>query len=68
VNSAGNWWHIGDLPASIGELARTADQFCWAILANTRDDGQLCAMRRAIDNLGWTIKNGISDWPAGNPI
>jgi hypothetical protein len=25
-------------------------------------------MRTAIDNLGWTIKNGITDWPAGDAM
>ena len=68
VNSAGNWWHLGDFAGSISELVRTADGFCWAILANTRDDARLDAMRTAIDNLGWTIKNGITDWPAGDAI
>jgi CubicO group peptidase (beta-lactamase class C family) len=68
VNSAGNWWHLGDFAGTISELVRTADGFCWAILANTRDDARLDAMRTAIDSLGWTIKNGIADWPAGDAI
>lgn len=68
VNSAGNWWHLGDFAGTISELVRTSDGFCWAILANTRNDAQLNAMRAAIDNLGWTIKNGITDWPAGDAI
>jgi CubicO group peptidase (beta-lactamase class C family) len=68
VNAAGNWWHIGDIPGTISELVRTADGFCWAILANTRDDAHLDAMKKAIDALGWTIKNGITNWPAGDVI
>ena len=68
VNSAQNWWHVGDFAGSISELVRTPDGFCWAVLANTRDDAQLDAMRTAIDSLGWTIKNGITDWPAGESI
>ena len=32
VNSAGNRWHLGDFAGSMGELVRTADGFCWAIL------------------------------------
>ncbi len=68
VNGAGSWWHIGDFTGTISEIVRTADGFCWAILANTRDDAQLDPMRTAIDNLGWTIKNGITDWPAGEAI
>jgi hypothetical protein len=27
VNSAGDWWHIGDFPGTISELVRTADGF-----------------------------------------
>jgi CubicO group peptidase (beta-lactamase class C family) len=68
VNAAGNWWHIGDFTGTISEIVRSSDGFCWAILANTRDDANLDAMRTDIDSLGWTIKNGITDWPAGEPI
>jgi hypothetical protein len=71
VNSAGNWWHHGDSAGSMGELVRTPDGFCWAILANTRDDARIErieAMKKAIDAIGWAIKNGITVWPAGDAI
>jgi CubicO group peptidase (beta-lactamase class C family) len=68
VNSARNWWHHGDFPGSMGELLRTPDGFCWAILANTRDEARIEDMKKAIDAVGWTIKKGITVWPAGDAI
>jgi CubicO group peptidase (beta-lactamase class C family) len=65
---AGNWFHQGDFAGSMGELLRTPDGFCWAILANTRDDARIDPMKDAIDAVGWTIKKGITDWPAGDAI
>ena len=70
VKSPGNWWHHGDFAGSMCELVRTPDGFCWAILANTRPDNEarIEAMKKAIDAVGWTIKKGITVWPAGDAI
>ncbi len=38
INSAGNWWHSGSLPGTSSILVRTAHDFCWAALTNTRRD------------------------------
>jgi hypothetical protein len=64
INSAGNYWHNGDLPGTASILVRTSNEYCWAVLVNSRNDSQLQTMRTDIDNLMWTIIGQITDWPA----
>ncbi|HSE42271.1 MAG TPA: serine hydrolase [Acidobacteriota bacterium] len=64
INSAGNYWHNGDLPGTASILVRTSNEYCWAVLVNSRNDSQLQTMRTDIDNLMWAIIGQITDWPA----
>jgi CubicO group peptidase (beta-lactamase class C family) len=63
TNTAGNRWHVGDIPGSASILVRTASQFGWAVLCNSRDDAWLDQMRIDLDNLMWTVTRRISNWP-----
>jgi CubicO group peptidase (beta-lactamase class C family) len=64
TNAVRNRWHDGDLPGTAALLVRSHDQYCWAILLNSRRDAQLDAMRGDLDQLMWTILARITDWPA----
>jgi D-alanyl-D-alanine carboxypeptidase len=60
VNIANNYWHNGSLPGEQALAARISSGFCWAILVNTRKEGDFGA---DIDELMWKIKNAIKQWP-----
>lgn len=60
VNKYGNWWHTGSLPGTIAIMVRTAQQFCWAALANTRGSGDLGG---DLDKLVWEMVGNITTWP-----
>jgi CubicO group peptidase (beta-lactamase class C family) len=62
VNSAGNWWHIGDLPGTVTEIVRASNGLSWVFLFNTRpkDIGDFDS---GVDNLGWQAVNSVSSWP-----
>jgi CubicO group peptidase (beta-lactamase class C family) len=62
VNSSTNYWHNGALPGTIAEMVRTNDGFCWAIVVNTRPDGDKFAGK--MDKLMWDIRGAIKKWPA----
>jgi CubicO group peptidase (beta-lactamase class C family) len=56
-NSVPNFWHDGSLPGVRTILVRTASQFVWAALANSRSpDPQLDAMM-------WEINAAVASWP-----
>ena len=60
VNSAGHWWHAGDLGGTSAILVRTASHFCWAALANTR-----CrSSSDALDDMVWEMARKVSAWRA----
>jgi CubicO group peptidase (beta-lactamase class C family) len=60
-NGKGNWWHNGSLPGTTAILVRTATGFCWAALANTRqqpaDD-----INRALDQMVWDMARQVRGW------
>jgi len=60
-NGKGNWWHNGSLPGTTAILVRTATGFCWAALANTRqqpaDD-----INRALDQMVWDMTRQVRAW------
>jgi D-alanyl-D-alanine carboxypeptidase len=60
VNIANNYWHNGSLPGEQAFAARISSGFCWAILVNTRKEGDFGG---DIDDLMWKIKNAIKQWP-----
>ena len=78
ASGQGNYWHVGDLPGTAAFFVRTYDQYCFALLANSRDDAtdaQLDQMRRDMDSLWWNIKKDVERgydpdrvWPTGTPL
>jgi CubicO group peptidase (beta-lactamase class C family) len=73
-----NYWHEGNLAGTEAFFVRTTDQYCFAVLANSRDDSiqaNLNQMMFDIDRLWWNIKNGVEGgshpdqvWPTGSPL
>jgi CubicO group peptidase (beta-lactamase class C family) len=63
VNDAGNWWHNGDLPGTTTEIVRAGNGLSWVFLFNTRP-ADIGGFDSAVDNLGWTIVNSVTAWPA----
>jgi CubicO group peptidase (beta-lactamase class C family) len=56
-NNVPNYWHDGSLPGDRTILVRTASQFVWAALANSRNpEPQLDAMM-------WAINAAVPSWP-----
>jgi D-alanyl-D-alanine carboxypeptidase len=60
VNKAGNYWHNGSLPGEQSIVARTHQGFCWAVMANTRKEGDFGS---ELDELMWKIRSAIKQWP-----
>jgi len=70
-----NYWHAGDLAGTAAFFVRTTDNYCFAFLANSRDDAsdtKLDQMRTDMDELWWDIKKGVERgrnpdrvWPTG---
>lgn len=60
VNKYNNWWHSGSLPGTITIMVRTAQEFCWAALTNTRVPGDLGG---DLDHLIWEMVGKITTWP-----
>ena len=58
VNSAGHWWHGGDLGGTTAILVRTSSRFCWAALANTRRENS----DEALDDMVWDVVSKVSAW------
>jgi CubicO group peptidase (beta-lactamase class C family) len=73
-----NYWHEGELPGTVTFFLRTTDQYCCAVLANSRHDATdatLNQMRTDIDRLFWDIKNDVEGgkspdlvWPTGTKL
>jgi hypothetical protein len=73
-----NYWHEGNLAGTEAFFVRTTDQYCVAILANSRNDStqaNLDQMMSDIDGLWWDIKKGVERgyqpdlvWPTGSPL
>jgi len=60
VNKYHNWWHNGSLPGTTTIMVRTAQQFCWAALTNTRARGNIGG---DLDRLMWEMVGKIKTWP-----
>ncbi|GAA2702199.1 serine hydrolase [Nonomuraea recticatena] len=69
TNTAGTWWHLGNLLGTEAVLVRTADGFCWAALINTRRrDPVHQNTETGLDNLMWAIRNQVDIWPPGQDL
>ena len=60
VNKYHNWWHTGSLPGTVTIMVRTAQQFCWAALTNTRTPDDLGGK---LDHMIWEMVGKIRTWP-----
>jgi D-alanyl-D-alanine carboxypeptidase len=60
VNKADNYWHNGSLPGEQAIAARTHQGFCWAVMTNTRKEGDFGF---ELDQLMWKVRNAIKQWP-----
>lgn len=58
VNKAPNWWHVGSFSGGSGIFVRTHDQYCWAILCNSRS--KKSGYINKLDTLGWDIRKALS--------
>ena len=58
VNTAGHWWHAGDLGGTSAILVRTASHFCWSALTNTRCKSS----SDALDDMVWEMARKVSAW------
>jgi CubicO group peptidase (beta-lactamase class C family) len=63
VNNVNNWWHLGSLPGTATEQARTTSQgkYNFVILTNTRSLAANFA--GDMDNLFWTALPNVALWP-----
>jgi CubicO group peptidase (beta-lactamase class C family) len=59
VNTASTHWHNGNLPGERSIMVSTSDQFCWAVLINTRRPNS--DIERKLDDLMWAVKKKIND-------
>ncbi len=62
VNDSHNWWHGGSLPGTTSIMVRTASGFCWAALANTRENG--VDTGAALDKMMWDMVGQVKSWNA----
>ena len=71
TNSAGTWWHTGSLPGTRSIMVRTADGFCWTVLANSGRDAEGDSTRDTLlglDALMWAIREKVGFWPSSGTI
>ena len=61
VNKSGNWWHIGTMNGCAAIIARTRNQYCWALLVNTRSRRK--DFKSDLDALPWKIQRTVTQWP-----
>ncbi len=61
VNSAGNWWHMGNVPGTATEQVHAANGWGWAAFFNTRPENENQFLTELDDDL-WTAFNGTSSW------
>ncbi|MBK9193958.1 MAG: serine hydrolase [Flavobacteriales bacterium] len=65
VNPFNNWWHTGSLDGTATMIARSSNQYTWAILLNKREIGNLSgAFWTAIDQLGWDCISSTANFPS----
>jgi CubicO group peptidase (beta-lactamase class C family) len=62
VNHVPNWWHTGSLPGTTAIMVRTASGFCWAALANSREDSGDTGS--AMDRMMWDLVRQVNGWKA----
>ena len=62
VNRVPNWWHTGSLPGTTSIMVRTASGFCWAALANSREDSSDTG--GAMDAMMWSLVRQVKSWKA----
>jgi CubicO group peptidase (beta-lactamase class C family) len=62
VNRVPNWWHTGSLPGTTSIMVRTASGFCWAALANTREESGDTG--GAMDRMMWDLVRQVKSWKA----
>jgi CubicO group peptidase (beta-lactamase class C family) len=58
VNSAGNWWHTGNLPGTESIVVRTGAGVCWAAIANGNGIN--------LDSMMWDVYQQVTAWPSHN--
>ena len=61
VNQSNNWWHMGGMPGTSTEMARSSEGFNWVILVNFRPSSAP-DFSGDMDRLFWTIKEKIQVW------
>ena len=64
VNRSNNWWHMGGMPGTSAEMARSSEVFNWVILVNSRPDSAP-EFSGDMDKLFWQIKSTVRTWPTG---
>jgi CubicO group peptidase (beta-lactamase class C family) len=62
VNRVPNWWHTGSLPGTTAIIVRTSSGFCWAALANTREESADTGL--AMDRMMWELVRQVKTWKA----
>ncbi len=60
VNRVPNWWHTGSLPGTTSIMVRTASGYCWAALANSREDSGDTG--GAMDRMMWDLVRQVKSW------
>jgi CubicO group peptidase (beta-lactamase class C family) len=61
VNSWHNWWHVGSVPGTAGEIVRTHSRFSWAVFTNTRVPNSDMFFSD-LDNLPWNMARQVKSW------
>ncbi len=67
VNRSNNWWHMGNMPGTSAEMARSSEGFNWVVLANF-SPGSSPEYLGDMDRLFWMIKEKIQEWPVGTEL
>jgi CubicO group peptidase (beta-lactamase class C family) len=63
ANDFGNLWHFGAQPGTLSTFMVTTDGDGWVALFNSRDEVRLNQSTNDLDDLLWSILDGIQDWP-----
>lgn len=65
VNPSNNWWHNGSLPGTASFIARTTQGYTWAVILNSRVEGNNANSFWAdFDNLPWQCMGSATGFPA----
>jgi hypothetical protein len=62
VGTEANWWHGGSLPGTTTLMVRTHHGYCWAVLFNSRPEGNN-GLGRDLDSGMWQAFQEVKDWP-----